>query len=134
MVLPGVQALFGFQLVAVFNSGFGERLAQLEQRAHLVAILCVVIAVALVMAPAALHRIREPMSVSYAFIRISTRLLMSSMVPLACGTTIDVFLVAHVLTQSVAGATAAAIFALATFVALWIAVPVFARLETSRDV
>jgi len=24
MVLPGLQALFGFQLIAVFNSGFGD--------------------------------------------------------------------------------------------------------------
>src|SRR5438445_33623 len=27
MVLPGIQALFGFQLIAVFNQGFGEKLS-----------------------------------------------------------------------------------------------------------
>jgi Family of unknown function (DUF6328) len=38
MVLPGIQALFGFQLIAVFNQGFGEKLTIGEERLHLVAI------------------------------------------------------------------------------------------------
>jgi hypothetical protein len=28
MVLPGIQALFGFQLIAVFNQNFGESLSR----------------------------------------------------------------------------------------------------------
>jgi hypothetical protein len=56
MVLPGIQALFGFQLIAVFNEGFGEKLSKGEQALHLVAILLVTAAIALVMAPAAVHR------------------------------------------------------------------------------
>ena len=35
MVLPGIQALFGFQLMAVFSPGFWERLDSSEQRLHL---------------------------------------------------------------------------------------------------
>jgi hypothetical protein len=56
MVLPGVQALFGFQLIAVFNSTFRERLTSTEQIIHLVAIGLVTMAVALIMTPAAYHR------------------------------------------------------------------------------
>ena len=41
MVLPGIQALFGFQLIAVFNAGFHERLSQGLQRLHLLAIALV---------------------------------------------------------------------------------------------
>jgi uncharacterized BrkB/YihY/UPF0761 family membrane protein len=37
MVLPGIQTLFGFQLIAVFNSTFRERLSSPEQDLHLVA-------------------------------------------------------------------------------------------------
>src|ERR1700754_2643659 len=77
MVLPGIQALFGFQLVAVFSNGFAA-LSASEQRLPLAAILCVVLSVALVMAPAALHRRREPRSVSRRFIELSSRLLMWS--------------------------------------------------------
>jgi hypothetical protein len=54
MVLPGVQGLFGFQLIAVFNSTFRERLTSTEQIIHLVAIGLVAMSVALVMAPAAI--------------------------------------------------------------------------------
>jgi hypothetical protein len=32
MVLPGIQALFGFQLIAVFNTGFDERLTSSERQ------------------------------------------------------------------------------------------------------
>src|SRR5205809_1173698 len=79
MVLPGIQALFGFQLVAVFSQGFTERVTANEQRLHLAAILCVSLAVALVMAPAALHRQTEPRGVSKRFLDISSHLLMWSM-------------------------------------------------------
>lgn len=41
MVLPGVQAIFGFQLIAVFNERFAAGLDSREQLAHLVALLLV---------------------------------------------------------------------------------------------
>ncbi|HEV2174687.1 MAG TPA: DUF6328 family protein [Nitrospira sp.] len=34
MVLPGIQALFGFQLIVVFNSTFWAKLDQFEQLLH----------------------------------------------------------------------------------------------------
>src|SRR5215213_5521693 len=48
MVLPGIQALFGFQMIAVFNQRFATALSATEQRVHLAAILLVVSAVILV--------------------------------------------------------------------------------------
>src|SRR4051794_7658519 len=55
-VLPGIQALFGFQLIAVFNQGFSQKLSAGEQRLHLLAMTLVAIAIALIMSPAAHHR------------------------------------------------------------------------------
>lgn len=92
MVLPGIQALLGFQLIAVFQPPFLE-LARSIQRLHLFAMLCVVVAVALVMTPAALHRLREPTSVSKRFIELSSSLLMWSMPPLAVGLSCDLYIV-----------------------------------------
>src|SRR5437870_2598653 len=92
MVLPGIQALFGFQLIAVFNQGFGEKLSSAEQYVHLAAIVLVVIAVALVMAPAAIHRSTSQREVSERFIWLASRLLLASMVPLALGLCLDVYL------------------------------------------
>jgi hypothetical protein len=49
MLLPGIQALFGFQLIAVINDGFSQRLSSAEQQLHYPSIILTVIAVILVM-------------------------------------------------------------------------------------
>src|SRR5216110_3799272 len=100
MVLPGIQALFGFQLVAVFNSAFGERLSPVEQRLHLLAIALIAISVAIIMTPAALHRQKGAYEVTDTFIRVSSRLLLWSMVPLALSISLDFYLVSRVITGS----------------------------------
>src|SRR5204863_5078521 len=71
MVLPGIQALFGFQLIAVFNSAFGEKLSSSKQRLHLLAIALLTIAIAIIMTPAALHRQKGPYEVTDTFVRVS---------------------------------------------------------------
>jgi hypothetical protein len=53
MVLPGIQALFGFQLIVVFNATFDEKLSRGEQRIHLLAIAMIAIAIGIIMTPAA---------------------------------------------------------------------------------
>src|SRR3977135_3510189 len=83
MVLPGIQALFGFQLIAVFNESFEKKLSEGEQQLDLRAIVLVVMAVALVMAPAAVHRWTQQRAVSERFIWISSQLLFASMPALA---------------------------------------------------
>src|SRR5437870_6994967 len=82
MVLPGIQGLFGFQLIAVFNEGFGEKLTEAEQYMHYAAIVLVCVAIALVMAPAALHRQTSLREVSERFVWRSSQLLLASMLPL----------------------------------------------------
>src|SRR6266550_3052670 len=97
MVLPGIQALFGFQLIAVFSSTFGEKLTSTEQYFHLAAIGLVAIAVALVMAPAALHRQTNPQAASQDFITTASRLLLLSMFPLILGISADFYLIARLI-------------------------------------
>ena len=122
-VVPGMQALFGFQLIAVFSAAFGEQLSSAERILHLVAIVLVTIAIVLVMAPAALHRQTEPEAVSRRFITMSSRLLMASMAPLAVGICLDVYVVARVIVASrgVAGIVAASL--LGVFIAFWLVLP-----------
>jgi hypothetical protein len=55
-VLPGIQALFGFQLIAAFNPGFAQKFSLGEQRLHLLATALVALAIAAIMTPAAYHR------------------------------------------------------------------------------
>lgn len=128
MVLPGIQALLGFQLVAVFSTGFETKLSSGERMMHLVAILCVVVAVALIMSPAALHRRREPESVSRSFLQLSTQLLMWSMVPLGAALSLDVYVVARAISADVVIAIGAAALSVSAFVALWVVLPSRAKL------
>jgi len=92
-VLPGIQALFGFQLITVFNSNFTEKLTTTQQRWHLAAIALLAIAIALIMAPAAYHRQTGPLQVSRALVQLATRMLLASMIPLALSVCIDFYLV-----------------------------------------
>ena len=122
MVLPGIQALFGFQLIAVFSDGFGRDLTPQEQWLHLAAITMTSISMALIMTPAAFHRFSGAREVSSEFIRISTRLLLASMVPLALSISSDVYLIARILAGSkAAGAIAGS--SLTIFVLMWFVLP-----------
>jgi len=126
-VVPGMQALFGFQLIVVFTNSFKEELSPTERVLHLVAILLVTIAIALVIAPAALHRQMEPMAVSRRFIAISSRLLMASMAPLAAGICLDVYIVARAILGTSVGAAIIAALLLGVFIVFWLVVPRRAR-------
>ncbi len=121
MVLPGIQALFGFQLVAVLSSGFPDLSVGLK-RLHLVATVLTTVAIALVLAPAAYHRQAYPRAVSESLLRISSRLLVASMWPLAIGICLELYLVSFVVVQDVRVSAVAAVLFL-VFVAFWVLLP-----------
>jgi hypothetical protein len=123
MVLPGIQALFGFQLIAVFNNAFDEKLSPGEQQLHFLALFLVALSAALVMAPAAIHRQSQQREVSERFIWLSSLLLHVSMLPLALGLTLDVYLIARVVFDApVVGFVFAALLFMA-LLALWLVLP-----------
>ncbi len=121
-VLPGIQTLFGFQLIAVFNSGFREKLSVSGQYLHLCALGLLAIAIALIMTPAAYHRLSGVRHISDSFIWLAERMLLWSMVPLVLGICIDFYLVAGMVVQSaIVLWLTAGLFA--TFAFLWFFVP-----------
>jgi len=67
---------------------------------HLVAIVLVVVAIALVMGPAALHRRTEPKSISERFLQLSSRFLQWGMASLALAIVLDVYIVTDIITRS----------------------------------
>ena len=127
MVLPGVQALFGFQLIAVFNQSFFERLATREQVLHLLALFLTAVAVAMLMAPAAYHRQAEPRTVSERFLAYADGLLTGAMVPLMFGLSIDVYIIAMLVLGSPALSVAFAAVLFAICGGLWFGVPRWRR-------
>src|ERR1044072_3396560 len=56
VLLPGAQALLGFQLAVMLTEAFGE-LSGTSKAVHVAALCCISLAVILLMAPAAFHRI-----------------------------------------------------------------------------
>lgn len=131
MVLPGVQALFGFQLIAVFNSTFRERLTSTEQIIHLIAIGLVTMAVALIMAPAAYHRQTNPEEATESFIKLATYLLLCSMFPLMVGITLDFYLIARLILEKNILSLLLSVALLIWFATFWFLLPRFGRLRKS---
>jgi hypothetical protein len=97
MLLPGLEALFGFQLIAVFSADFSTKLSTQEQYVHLAAIACVALAAALVIGPAAYHRQTAPRNASRGFILVASWLLLIAMVPFMLGIGLDFYLIARLI-------------------------------------
>jgi len=131
MVLPGIQGLFGFQLIAVFNDGFGRKLTEAQQYIHFAALILVSIAIALVMAPAAIHRQTSQREVSERFIWRASQLLLASMLPLAIGLCLDLYLVGSVIVEMPNLAAVAAALIFATFLWFWAVLPHWERRQIS---
>ena len=123
MVLPGIQALFGFQLIAVFSDRFESALTEVEQGLHLGAIALVTLAIGLIMAPAAYHRQAEHGRVTRRFIDLASKLLTSAMVPLMLAIVGDVYLVSRVIAGGLVLPLAVALGVLACLGWLWFVWP-----------
>src|SRR6266540_4381422 len=83
ILLPGLQALFGFQLIAVFQPTFEQKLSPAEQQLHLLALGLGALATAVIITPAAYHRQTGSCEATAGFVTVSSRLLMASMPLLA---------------------------------------------------
>lgn len=98
MLLPGVQTILGFQLMAVFNQRF-EQFSQAEQLMHYGAFLLSALTMALMMAPAAYHRQAERNRITRRFVDLSSWLLMISMIPFIAGICLDTYLIGRLITH-----------------------------------
>lgn len=129
MILPGIQTLLGFQLIAVFNSTFTEKLSTFEQRLHLLAIGLIGMAIIIIMTPAAYHRQTNPRDVSQGFIDLATRLLLFSMPLLALSISMEVYLISHIILQDTLFSLLIALGLLTVFIILWFVLPHSAALK-----
>lgn len=127
MVLPGIQALFGFQMIAVFNERF-QHLPPRAQNLHVAALAFVGLAIALVMAPAAYHRIGERGWVSRRLINLTSNYLTAAMVALLIGLSADLGLVAGIVLSRVWGIALGLLMGCACTL-YWIVLPLIHRLR-----
>jgi hypothetical protein len=129
MVLPGIQALFGFQLIAVFNQVFWEKLTGPDQKVHLLAIGLVAVAVAFVMTPAAYHRQVLRNTVTQEFVALSGRFLLWSMFPLMAAICLDFYLIGKLVLGDTFSSAILTALLFTVFVVPWFLLPRVSRLR-----
>jgi len=126
VVLPGVQALLGFQFIAVLTDSFNT-LPPASQYLHMAALGLLAISIVLLMAPAAYHRIVEHGEDSERLHTFASAMLLSAMVPLALAIAADSYIVVLKVLQSQTLALTTAGLALLFFYGLWFGVTLAIR-------
>jgi hypothetical protein len=118
VVLPGAQALLGFQFVTMLMEGF-EKLPASSKYVHLASLAVIALSVIFLMTPAAYHRIVERGEQTEHFHRFASRMLLIAMVPLALGMCGDLFVVVRKVMQSALAGILSAGVMLVFFYGLW---------------
>jgi hypothetical protein len=130
VIIPGGQALLGFQLIAVLTKSFSELPAAFKY-IHCVALCAVALSVVLLMTPAALHRIGFQGEDDPAFFRIGSWLVVAGSIPLAVGIAADVAVVFYKVIENGGAALAAGLAALIVLIGLWLGYPTWYRQQTA---
>lgn len=129
VVLPGTQALLGFQFAVMFSDGF-DKLPPSSKHLHLASLACIALSAVCLMAPPAYHRIvfrgqdAEPV---HAF---ATRMLLSALAFLALGLAGDFAVVIRKVANSPFYAWAGALALLALCFGVWFAYTLLRRAQT----
>ncbi len=126
VILPGAQALLGFQFVVTMTKAFAE-LPPLDRAIHFTALIAVMLAAMLLLTPAAVHRITFKGRDVERFHDIGSMVQTVALAPLALGVALDFYVaIARMLgdrTLAAAGAGTAALL----LIALWYGLPLMLR-------
>jgi len=126
VMLPGAQALLGFQLAVMLTDAF-VALPGASKIVHVVALCCISLAVILLMAPASFHRISFNGQNTEDFYRLGSALVIAAALPLGCGIVGDLYVaVTKALDRSDIG-VAVAVAAFLILAALWLVHPLLLR-------
>lgn len=118
VVLPGVQALLGFQLIVILTESFGA-LPETSVLVHLGALAAIAISAVLLIAPAAHHRIVFGGEEAEEFLPIASAYLLAATVFLAVGMAMDCYVIVAKVLGSPASGLAAAIATAIVCIGLW---------------
>jgi hypothetical protein len=126
VIIPGAQALLGFQFTVTLTRSF-EELPAGAKLAHIVALFCVATAMILLMTPAALHCLSFGGEDAPEVLKIGSAFVIAAPVPLALGIAIDTYVASRRALNSDQAAVWLAGLALTTLFGLWYASPVLRR-------
>jgi hypothetical protein len=131
VIIPGAQALLGFQFIAMLTSGF-DRLPQSVKAVHALALCLVAIDVILLMTPAALHRLSFNGEDSRSFLRMGSALVIAAPCFLAAGIAAETFVVLHKVSANADWPPMGALVSFVALVSLWYAIPAWLRIRLKR--
>jgi hypothetical protein len=131
VIIPGGQALLGFQFVCTFTRSFKE-LPLPVQYVHAAGLCAVALAVILLMTPAALHRIAFHGEDDLSFFEIGSGLVIAASLPLALGIAAAVAVVFFKVTDSPGATAIAGLVALCVLLGVWLAFPLWRRTASRR--
>ena len=126
VVLPGAQALLGFQFAAFLMESF-DKLPDSSKTIHILSLALVALSVIFLMTPAAYHRIVEQGEDTEHFHQFASRMLIAAMIPLALGITGDLVITIRKVSDSGAFALLAAVLSLAMFYGMWFGYTMYRR-------
>ena len=126
VILPGAQALIGFQLIVMMTRSFGQ-LPRAVQITHLVALASLALAIVLLICPAAIHRITFNGADDPRVHTAGSLLITVALLPLAVAVSCDLWVALTILFGAGAAAVAGSVGAFAFLVVLWFLLPLFLR-------
>ena len=126
VLLPGAQALFGFQLTVLLTPAF-DKLAGNLKLAHAFALCSIALTIILLMTPAALHRISFGGQNTESFHRLGSAFVIAAAVPLALGISVDIYVAISKALGSLAFGVAIACALAALLAVLWFVQPLALR-------
>jgi len=127
VILPGAQAMLGFQLAIVLTQAF-DGLPSGLRLAHAVSLGLVALSVVLLMTPAAYHRIVFDGEEAPEMYQVGSILITAATLPLALGIAGDVYVVLSKIAGETAGVLCGAVAA-GVLLAMWYGIPFAARLR-----
>lgn len=122
VIIPGAQALFGFQFIAMLTTAFDE-LPHLSKTVHAIALGLVAMNVILLMTPAALHRLAFGGADCASFLRVASALVVAAPFFLAAGLAAESYVILRKLTDSDMVAVTYAAASFAVLIGFWYALP-----------
>ena len=126
LIIPGGQALFGFQLIAMLTSGF-DKLPETAKVVHAVALCLVGMNVIIMMTPAALHRLSFGGQDSPRFFHLGSALVTAGPAFLAAGISAETYVVFLKAVNSSEAAITASIAAIMVLTGFWYVWPLMLR-------
>jgi hypothetical protein len=132
VIIPGAQALFGFQFVAMLTSGF-DRLPQSAKVIHAVALCLIATNVVLLMTPAALHRLSFGGEDSRRFLKMGSALVIAAPVFLSAGIAGESYVVLHKVFAEERWAVTGGIASFVFLILLWYGLPLALRNRAPKN-